>query len=77
MYNLIRFIKLNQFILLFLFIEGLSIFLLFSQNNYQTTKITEQASQYTSVIYKYTSIFRNYLNLAETNKYLAQENIPI
>ena len=77
MYNLIRFIKLNQFILLFLFIEGISIFLLLSQNNYQTTKITEQTSQYTSVIYKYSSIFRNYINLTETNKYLAQENAKL
>ena len=77
MYNLIRFIKLNQFILLFLIVEGFSIFLLFSQNNYQTTKIAEQTSQYTSIIYNYSNIFKNYIKLTETNSYLAQENAKL
>ena len=42
MYNLLRFIKINQFLLLFLLIEGFSVFLLLKNNSYQAnTKFNE------------------------------------
>jgi len=39
MHNLLRFIKLNQFLLLFILIEIISITLLIQNNNYQANKI--------------------------------------
>ena len=37
MHNLIRFIKLNQFLLVFILVEGISIYILINNNSYQAT----------------------------------------
>lgn len=77
MHNLIRFIKLNQFLLLFILIEGVSISLLIENNNYQSNKITNYTTQYTSAIYKYKNSLTDYLALKETNDYLIKENAKL
>ena len=77
MHNLLRFIKLNQFLLLFILIEGISISLLIENNNYQSNKITKFTTQYTSAIYKYKNSLTDYLNLKETNDYLIKENAKL
>ena len=77
MHNLLRFIKLNQFLLLFILIEGFSIFLLLQNNNYQANKTINFSTQYTSAIYDYTNSFSDYLALKETNEYLAEENAKL
>lgn len=77
MHNLLRFIKLNQFLLLFILIEGVSIALLIENNNYQSNKITKFATKYTSVIYKYKNSLTDYLYLKETNDQLIKENAKL
>ena len=77
MYNLLRFIKINQFLLLFILIEGFSIFLLLQNNNYQANKTIKFSTQYTSAIYYSTSSFYDYLALRKTNEYLIKENAKL
>jgi rod shape-determining protein MreC len=77
MHNLIRFIKLNQFLLLFLIIEGSSVFLLLQNNSYQANPVIKFSTQYTSFIHNYTDVFSNYIALKETNSYLIEENAKL
>ena len=74
MHNLLRFIKLNQFLLLFILIEGGSLALLLQNNSYQANKIVKFSMKYTSAIYNYTNSFSDYLALKATNDYLITEN---
>ena len=77
MYNLLRFIRLNHFLLLFILIESFSVFLLINNNSYQANKALEFSVQYTSSIYNTTSYFSNYIALKETNDYLVKENAKL
>ena len=77
MHNLLRFIKLNHFLLLFILIEGASIGLLLQNNNYQANKTIKFSIQYTSSIYKYRNSLSDYLALKETNDYLIEENAKL
>ena len=77
MYNLLRFIKIYHFLLLFLLIEGFSVLLLVKKNRYQASKFVEFSTQYTSLAYNYTTSFSDYLKLQETNKYLINENAKL
>ena len=69
MHNLIRFIKLNQFLLLFLIIEGFSVFLLLQNNSYQANTAIKFSTQYSGFIHNYTTAFSDYIALKETNNY--------
>ena len=77
MYNLLRFIKINHFLLLFLLIEGFSVFLLLKNNGYQANKAIEFSTQYTSLVYNYTTSFSDYVALKETNEFLINENAKL
>ena len=77
MYNLLRFIKINQALLLFIIIEGFSIYLLLQNNSYQANKTIQFSTKYTSSINNYTASFFNYLDLKETNNYLMEENAKL
>ena len=77
MYNLLRFIKINQFLLLFILIEGVSISLLMNNNSYQSNKIINFSMKYTSYIHHYTSSLSDYISLKETNNYLINENAKL
>jgi rod shape-determining protein MreC len=77
MYNLLRFIKINQFLLLFLLIEGFSIFLLLKNNSYQANTVIKFSTQYTGFIRNYMAAFSNYVDLKETNNYLINENAKL
>tara|TARA_B100002052_G_scaffold130495_1_gene119763 strand:+ start:15213 stop:16025 length:813 start_codon:yes stop_codon:yes gene_type:complete len=77
MHNLLRFLKLNQTLLLFILIEGLSIGLLVQNNNYQANKIMKFCTQYTSPIYNYKNFLANYFSLKEQNDYLITENAKL
>ena len=70
-------IKNNSFLLLFILIEGFSIFILLSNNRYQSNKFIKYSTQYTSVIYNYYDALTNYINLKETNEYLIKENAKL
>ena len=77
MHNLLRFIKLNQFLLLFILIEGLSVALLLQNNSFQANKAIKFSTKYTSTFYRYTNAFSDYLKLKETNDYLIAENAKL
>jgi len=77
MYNLLRFIKINHFLLLFLLIEGFSVSLLLKNNGYQANKAIEFSTQYTSLVYNYTTSFSNFVALKETNEFLINENAKL
>ena len=77
MHNLLRFIKLNQSLLLFVLIEGFSIILLLQNNSYQANKAIAFSTEYTSAIYNYKTSFTNYPSLKETNEYLILENAKL
>ena len=77
MYNLLRFIKLNQFLLLFLLIEGGSVFLLLQNNSYQANAVIKFSTQYTSFIHNHTTAFSDYIALKKTNNYLIEENAKL
>ena len=77
MYNLFRFIKINHFLLLFLLIEGFSVFLLLKNNSYQANKAINFSTQYTSLLYSYTTSFSDYVALKETNEFLINENAKL
>ena len=77
MYNLLRFIKLNHFLLLFLLIEGFSVFLLLQNNSYQANRAIKYSTQYTSFFHNYTASFSEYVALKETNNYLIEENAKL
>ena len=74
MHNLLRFIKLNQTLLLFILVEGISIALLLKNNTYQSNKILEFSMQYTSAIYNQASSISEFIDLRKTNEYLIEEN---
>ena len=77
MHNLLRFIKLNQALLLFILIESFSIGLLIQNNTYQANKTIKFSTQYTSVFYKHINSLSNYLSLKATNDYLIVENAKL
>ena len=77
MNNLLRFIKLNHFLLLFILIEGISVGLLIKNNPYQSNKTIEFSTQYTSTLYNYTNSLSDYLALREINDYLKEENAKL
>ena len=77
MHNLIRFIKLNQFLLLFLIIEGFSVFLLLQNNSYQANAAIKFSTQYSGFIHNYTTAFSDYISLKKTNNYLIEENAKL
>ena len=77
MYNLLRFIKINHFLLLFILIEGLSVSLLLNNNSYQQNRFLNLSTEYTSPIRDYAYSLSNYLELKEINNYLTKENAKL
>ena len=77
MNNLLRFLKIYQFLLLFLIIESFSIFLLLYNNSFQSHITIKYATQYTGVLENYSNFLFNYVKLKEKNKYLADENAKL
>jgi len=77
MRNLFLFLKKYYFVLLFLFIESLSLYLYFSNHRYQKSKILSFTQEYTGAIYNYYSNISEYLNLKKENKFLKKENAKL
>ena len=77
MHNLIRFIKLNQFILLFIIVESFSIYLLIQNNTYQQSFFNKNIVKYTSNIFNTSKKLQNYFKLKEQNLLLAKENAKL
>lgn len=77
MHNLLRFVKLNQSILLFLILESFSIFLFLSNNKYQNSRFILSINEYASIVYSYSDAITNYIHLKEKNKFLSEENAKL
>lgn len=77
MHNLIQFIKKYHFILLFLLIEGLSIFLLAKNNQYQSSKISVFTQKYIGSFHKGISSVSEWFKLKKSNDVLSNENAKL
>lgn len=77
MYNLLRFVKLYNFLLLFIIIEGFSILLLIKYNDFQGNKFFLLSKECTGKFYHIASSLSNYFYLKETNEYLLEENAKL
>ncbi len=77
MYNLIQFVKKYHFILLFLLIEGFSVFLLATNNHYQGNKINTFSQKYVGSLHAGLSNISDFFKLKQTNKFLADENAKL
>ena len=77
MYNLLRFIKINHFTILFILVQAFSVFLLLSNNTFQQTKFNKFIMEYTSIIYQYKNMVFSYINLKKENEYLVNENAKL
>lgn len=77
MHNLLRFVKLNQSLLLFLILESFSIFLFLSNNKYQNSRFILSINEYASIVYSYSDAITNYIHLKEKNKFLSEENAKL
>ena len=77
MHNLLRFLKLYHFLLLFILIEGFSIFLLATNNSFQKYTFLNWSQKYTGKIYESSNALKEYLSLKESNNLLAAENAKL
>lgn len=77
MSNLLRFIKLYHFLLLFVLIESFSIFLLVNNNDFQKYKFFVFAQENISKINNSYALFIDYFKLKETNEQLSKENAKL
>jgi rod shape-determining protein MreC len=75
MNNLIRFIVKYQFILLFIVLEVVSFWILATHSYYQQSKIEKFTRIIDGAISRRIDKGRQYFRLAETNRFLAKENI--
>lgn len=77
MHNLLRFIKINHFLLIFILIETISISLLLNNNKYQSNKVISLTTEYTGVIFDYKNSISDYIGLKKTNEFLIEENAKL
>ena len=77
MQNLIRFIRMYHFLLLFLLFQTISATLIINNNSYQNYKILKLTQKYTGYIFSTSQNIKDYFYLKGTNKYLAEENAKI
>jgi len=64
-------------ILLFLFLEGLALFLIIQNNNFHRSKYIQFSSGVTGGVYQEVSSFKMYFQLRKSNYYLSEENIEL
>ena len=74
MRSLINFLLRIHFLLLFIFIEVFSIYLLINNNNFHKARFVNLTRQVTGNFYTKTTKLKQYLSLAEENHRLAEEN---
>lgn len=77
MKNLLRFVKVYHFVLLFMVIESLSLYIFFNNNDLHRSKLMLFTQEYTSRIYKYYDNVKSYMKLKEENKILIKENADL
>jgi rod shape-determining protein MreC len=74
MRSLFLLFKRFQVLLLFLFLEGVSLALIFQHNHYQNAVFYNSANKYAGSVLNVTSSVEGYFNLNSVNKRLTQEN---
>ena len=77
MRNLILFLTRNYYIILFLFLESLSIFLVFQNNHFQRAHFLNSSNAISGNIYETYSGITDYFGLKQENKKLANENVML
>ena len=77
MRNLILFLTRNYYIILFLFLESLSIFLVFQNNHFQRAHFLNSSNAIAGNIYETYSGITDYFGLREKNDKLAEENVML
>ena len=77
MHNLIQFVKKYHFILLFLLIEGFSVFLLANNNQYQGNKINRFSQKYIGSFHAGLANISEWFKLKSSNDFLANENAKL
>ncbi|NPD91980.1 rod shape-determining protein MreC [Xylanibacter muris] len=77
MHNLIEFITKQYHWLLFIFLEVVSVVLLFQYNNYQSSVWFTSANAVTGKIYEWSSAIESYLSLTHVNKELTLRNFHL
>ena len=60
MQNLIRFIRMYHFLLLFLIFQSISLTLIINNNSYQNYRIIKKTSEYTGFIYSISQNIKDY-----------------
>ncbi len=77
MRNLLKLLYTYNNLILFVLLEGLAIFLIAENNQFQGTKITQFSQGLSGSFYKKLDNFKVYFSLKETNESLAKENIEL
>jgi rod shape-determining protein MreC len=74
MKNIVNFIVKHHIVLLFIFLEALSLTLLFRHSYYQKTAVINSSNYISGKIYTSYSSVKQYINLKEENERLANQN---
>lgn len=77
MRNLFLFLWRNNFLLLFLILEGLSVFLMVENNKYHNASFLNSTNKISATIYSAVNSVTQYLYLKENNEWLATENVKL
>ena len=77
MQNLLRFIRMYNVLIIFLFFQGLSINLYLNSNSFQNSVALEHANNYKGKIYSLTNSINEYFQLKKINKQLLNENTKL
>ena len=77
MQNLIRFVRMYNFLLLFLIFQSLSLALIINNNSYINYRILKKTSEYTGFIFTASQTIKDYFQLKEVNQHLANENAKL
>jgi rod shape-determining protein MreC len=77
MRNLLNFLARYNNLIIFLILEGVSVYFIASRNTYHNTRVLFAIRNLTYGIEEKISNTRNYLNLREINKSLASENVVL
>ncbi|MBI4932182.1 MAG: rod shape-determining protein MreC [Bacteroidetes bacterium] len=75
MRNLILFLTRNYYIILFLFLESFSVYLVIQNNHFQRAHFLNSSNAIAGNIYETYSGFTDYFGLKQENKKLAEENV--
>jgi len=77
MRNLLKLLYAYYFLILFIVLEGLSLFLIIQNNQFQRARFIQLAQSVSGNLYGKIDNFKAYISLKETNKVLANENVNL